>query len=184
MEEKTNKESKKIELNDLVNEYINELIDYDEFEKGIIEWSVKYSNLENIGKNLKPFDLNSAKAGKPVCTRDGRQVRIICFDKKNDYYPIVALVEIDGKECIFQYTKDGEYLDGNENCSHYNLMMLPEKKEGWVNVYHGLNEISERVCGDIVSNTKEEAIQHAQNEASYITTVKIEWEEQQIVRCR
>ena len=48
MEEKTNKASKKIELNDLVNEYINELIDYDEFEKGIIEWSVKYSNLENI----------------------------------------------------------------------------------------------------------------------------------------
>ena len=32
--------------------------------------------------NLKPFDFEAAKAGKPVCTRDGRKVRIICFDAK------------------------------------------------------------------------------------------------------
>ena len=43
----------------------------------------KHSNSENIGKNLKPFDLQAAKSGKPVCTRDGRKVRIICFDSKS-----------------------------------------------------------------------------------------------------
>lgn len=32
--------------------------------------------------NLRPFDLEAAKAGKPVYTRDGRKVRIICFDAK------------------------------------------------------------------------------------------------------
>ena len=84
--------------------------------------------------NLKPFDLEAAKAGKTVCTRDGRKARIICFDKKNDYYPIIALVETEGKECIFQYTSNGEYLEGNENNSHSNLMMLPEKRVGWINV--------------------------------------------------
>ena len=26
--------------------------------------------------NLKPFDLEAAKAGKPVCTRDGRWRRL------------------------------------------------------------------------------------------------------------
>ena len=32
--------------------------------------------------NLKPFDLEAARAGSPVCTRDGRKARIVCFDKK------------------------------------------------------------------------------------------------------
>ena len=34
-------------------------------------------------KKLKPFDLEAAKAGAKVITRDGRPVRIICFDRKN-----------------------------------------------------------------------------------------------------
>lgn len=41
--------------------------------------------------NLRPFDLEAAKAGKPVYTRDGRKVRIICFDAKC-IKPIVALI--------------------------------------------------------------------------------------------
>ena len=53
----------------------------------------KHFNLEKIGKNLKPFDIQKAKADKPVCTRDGRKARIICFDRINsDYYKIVACV--------------------------------------------------------------------------------------------
>lgn len=41
---------------------------------------------------FKPFDLEQAKAGKPVCTRDGRKARIICFDLKNGNHPIVAAI--------------------------------------------------------------------------------------------
>ena len=44
--------------------------------------NAKHSNSEKIGKNLKEFDLEAAKSGKPICTRDGRKARIICFDKK------------------------------------------------------------------------------------------------------
>lgn len=29
----------------------------------------------------KPFNLEEAKAGRPVCTRNGQEVRIICFNK-------------------------------------------------------------------------------------------------------
>lgn len=89
---------------------------------------------ENINKQrMKPFNLEAAKAGNPVCTRDGRKARIICFDLKNDEYPIVAAVENDSSETLFSYTTNGEIADGIE--SDKDLMMLPEKKEGWVNIY-------------------------------------------------
>ena len=43
----------------------------------------KKLNLKKLAKklNLKEFDLEAAKAGKPVCTKDGRKARIICFIK-------------------------------------------------------------------------------------------------------
>lgn len=59
---------------------------------------------------MEPFNLEEAKAGKPVCTRDGRNARIICYDYKNDVYPIIALVETDGSESIFSCTIKGEYV--------------------------------------------------------------------------
>lgn len=31
---------------------------------------------------MKEFDLEKAKAGHPVCTRNGNKARIICFDRK------------------------------------------------------------------------------------------------------
>ncbi len=41
---------------------------------------------------MKPFNLEEAKAGKPVCTRDGRRVEIISFENPSDNYPILAKV--------------------------------------------------------------------------------------------
>lgn len=51
----------------------------------------KKLNLKKLIKelNLKEFDLEAAKAGKPVCTKDGRKARIICFDR-NWEYPICS----------------------------------------------------------------------------------------------
>lgn len=62
--------------------------------------------------NLKPFSLEAAKAGKPVCTRDGHKARIICFDRK-DNTPIVALIECVNHVEILQCV----YNDGK--CFHY-----------------------------------------------------------------
>lgn len=86
-------------------------------------------NKEDMKENrkLKLFDLEAAKAGKPVCTRDGRKASI------------------------------------NPNLD---LMMLPERKEGWINIY------KERCY-----NTKEEAIKNKYNGATYVDTFKVEWEE-------
>lgn len=59
--------------------------------------------------NLKPFDLEAAKAGKPVCTRDGRKARIICFDAKCNK-PIVALIYDCNKETVLQYLEMVDFL--------------------------------------------------------------------------
>lgn len=47
-----------------------------------VEIKQKQEDMEEKNLNLKPFDLEAAKAGKPVCTRDGRKARIICFNAK------------------------------------------------------------------------------------------------------
>ena len=78
---------------------------------------------------LALFDINLAKQGKPVCTRDGRKARIICFDKKGKH-PIVSLVENGDKEVVNNHYNDGKYWQ--EQYPENDLMMLPEKKEGWV----------------------------------------------------
>ena len=122
--------------------------------------------MEEKKLNLKPLDIQKAREGKPVCTRDGRKARIICFDS-NGGRPIVALVtECDDEEEIpYKYHCDGFY-----NCqdipSDNDLMMLPEKKMGWVNVY------KERIY-----STKEEAIEATCDGATYIDTIKFSWEE-------
>ena len=156
--------------------YVNGEISDKELIRSIKEMSDEYPYNKN---NLKPFDLEAAKAGKPVCTRDGRKARIICFDRicGDDYYKIVACVTaFDGDfEEVLSYGIDG-YIVDSQNPKDEDLMMLPEKKEGWVNVYHCLNGISEYACDDIVFGTKEDATQCAKNENNYITTVKIEWE--------
>lgn len=64
----------------------------------------------------KQFDLEAAKAGKPVCTRNGKKVRIVCFDRKGAIFPILALIQwYDDveKEDICGYTLDGKYHFGS-----------------------------------------------------------------------
>lgn len=124
-------------------------------------------DMEEKKLNLKPFDIQKAREGKPVCTRDGRKARIICFDAKGDY-PIVALIESGNIEGVQQYMIDGHCTKAMSEC-YGDLMMLPEKKEGWVNVY-ALN-----TC----YSSKEEAEANIDQdyEHEYVRTVKIEWEE-------
>lgn len=86
-------------------------------------------DMEENKLNLKPFDIQKAREGKPVCTRDGRKARIICFDKVNKR-PIVALILDDGCEFVYEYLSDGKSYNGKDDS--YDLMMLPEKKEGWI----------------------------------------------------
>lgn len=138
-------------------------------------------NKEEMGEkklNLKPFNLELAKQGKPVCTRDGRKARIICFDRKRTWhqgfdYPIVALISEDGyNESLGSYTKDGLCSPGVD--CNIDLMMLSEKKEEWVNLYKD-NEGKIFVSRNTYK-TREEAFD-SRTKYQYIDTVKITWEE-------
>ncbi len=132
--------------------------------------------MEETKLNIKPFSLEAAKAGKPVCTRDGRKARIICFDRINgDYYKIVACVTAfdgDFEEVLF-YGIDG-YIVDSQNPKDEDLMMLPEKKEGWVNVYNSLGVVT---FSHNPYDTKKEALANVKPKY-YVDTVKINWEEQ------
>ena len=162
---------------------------YCNFIDSTVEIEIKQNKEEMKDKklNLKPFDLQKAREGKPVCTRDGRKARIICFDRRFFYnnvsYPILALVECpDGEDDICGYTEKGKVLI-KEGAEHKDdLMMLPEKKEGWVNVYKRENEyVCENECnvstGIAVYKSEGEAKRNIDKNEIYVNTIKISWEE-------
>lgn len=125
-----------------------------------------------MGKNnLKKFDLEAAKKGRAICTGDGRNVRILCYDLKDKDYQIAAAVEDENGEYLEAFTVEGvNNLMKPDNKD--NLFMRPEKKKGWVNVAKFDN-------GDIVISdpyiSEEEARKH--RNSSTIDTVQLNWEE-------
>ena len=145
-----------------------------QYKDEICEAFSKYIVTETAS-GLKSLDLNAAKSGKPVCTRDGRKARIICFDLQSiENTPIVAAVQVtDKQEVIANYYENGrQFVDG---ISELDLMMLPKKKERWMNVY--CNKKGEYWSEQVLFSTKKEAIDFVHDHAQYVTTVKIEWEE-------
>lgn len=140
-----------------------------------VEIKQNKEDMEEKKLNLKPFDLEAAKAGKLVCTRDGRKARIISFDRHGEDCPIIALV-VDSKnaECeeVIDYTLDGICNENIINHNKYDLMMFTRKKEGWLNIF---KDFEDTVC--CVYPTEKEALEDGEIEKDYITTIKIEWEE-------
>ena len=129
-----------------------------------IEIKQTKEDMEETKLNIKPFSLEAAKAGKPVCTRDGRKARIICFDAKGDK-PIIALIEMGVAETPNNYPIDGKAVSIKENSC--DLMMLPEKHEGWAVIFK-----------DDLLQTEKEAKELAGNSISEVIRIeKIEWEE-------
>ena len=65
---------------------------------------------------MKPFDLELAKQGHPVCTRNGLPARIICFNARGVNSPIIALVEEDDDETPYSFPVNGKfYVEGAED---------------------------------------------------------------------
>ena len=128
-----------------------------------------------INKIMKPFDLEEAKQGKPICNKAGENVRILCFDRKGEDYPIVALHDNqNGEELVCFHTSNGRNYKSVE--SELDLFMKPEKRNGWVNVF--INSCSGLKSTDRIYFTKAEALKCIDTKSPrYIDTVKIEWEE-------
>ena len=122
---------------------------------------------------MKQFDLQEylKNPNRKIITRDGRDVRIICVNRIDKDYPVIALVLKKNVESVESYTKDGKYI--NNKIYKHDLFFAPEKKEGWINVYRGNGGCNTFVCNRIFA-TKEEA---RREKRDIIATIKIEWEE-------
>lgn len=124
---------------------------------------------------MRDFNLELAKQGHPVCTRDGRPARVIFWEAKGDF-PIIALITLsDGSEDHVSYTINGEFSMGKQD--GVDLMMAPVKHEGWVNIYQFT--AGHYSAGQSVYKNEEDAVHSGKGVAAYVATAKIEWEEQQ-----
>ena len=122
----------------------------------------------------RPFDLEAAKANNIVCTRDGRKARILTFERKSENYPIVALVENErGGEDAYNYTLHGRFL--LESKSGLDLMMPPEKQEGWINLYKSGKDVH---TGGAVYDSKDAAMIVGSGDDNYLKSIKINWGEE------
>lgn len=114
---------------------------------------------------MKEFNLEEARAGKPVCLNTGEEARIIYYNRQSrDNYPIVVLIK-DG--CGNEHTKVST-LSGELAISNDKLVMAPTKHEGWVNIHQDYS-----LSGIYDSKTQAEIFRSQKT----IATVKIEWEE-------
>lgn len=130
---------------------------------------------------MRPFNLDEylKNPNKKIVTRDKRNARIICTNKKSmQGYTIVALIDnsedsYKDTEAAAIYNSKGRfndvYMDKND------LFFASEKREVWVNIYKydGGFIVDERTC-----NTKEEALNNKDTTMDYVGTFKLEFEEE------
>ena len=128
---------------------------------------------------MKPFNLEEAKAGAPVCTRDGKDVVIIDYNYKcayDEYDGNILLIgkvlQKDGTEEAVAYYQDGrERKDGHNS---RDLFMKTQKFSGFCNVYKSLGRI---VRGSVFENEDAAKKMSELADFDYVATAKIEWEE-------
>lgn len=123
---------------------------------------------------MKQFNLDEylKNPSRKVVTREGKNVRIVCTDKKGNDYPVVALIEWEKVEEACDYTKDGYLNDGH--ITDYDLFFTPEKHEGWANIYLCDGEYS---LDDVIYSSRIDAEESGKKFEDYLTTIQIEWEE-------
>ena len=109
---------------------------------------------------------------RKIVTRDGCKARVICTNRNSERYPVVALVQRGVIENTYCYTRDGLCLGDIRALN--DLFFVPEKKEGWINIYH-YDGIENANAARRIYDAKEEALS-CKNKGC-VDTIKIEWEE-------
>lgn len=71
---------------------------------------------------MKNFDLSAAIGGAPVCTREGKTARVICYDRRGSVDTrIMALLNEGEYEAVEFYTENGELI--RDETTRKDLMM-------------------------------------------------------------
>lgn len=98
-----------------------------------------------------PFDVELAKkitngeAEGKVVTRDGRNARIVCWDRADKIYPIVGLCNYpdSDNEIVYSYTKDGCFDHTKKGYNQDIVLEVPEYmtfKDGDIVAFGGNND--------------------------------------------
>lgn len=115
---------------------------------------------------MKPFNLEKAKQGAKVITREGRKVEILTFSRRDPNFPIVALVDEGDRDAIHMYTNEGRYYKPSRD-SYLDLRMAPTKV--YMNVYREGNTY---VLGRNTFSTRERAMDCRGTD--YVQTIEID----------
>lgn len=96
-----------------------------------------------------PFDLQLAKEitngtekGR-IVTRGGESIRILCFDRKTDMYPIVSLVDVKNQESVEFHDLNGRWGDDGDDVLDL-MLEIPEYmtfKDGDVIAYDNVKDV-------------------------------------------
>jgi hypothetical protein len=122
-------------------------------------------------KQLKPFNLEQALAGKPVMTREGRKVvRIFYAEEACENSQVICVFETG---VVFPYYKDGAYTTSS---SVNDLVMAPTKKEGYVVMFYN-NSQKDFLVGTKIWASREDAEIWSKGCEAVFAIAKIEWEE-------
>lgn len=79
---------------------------------------------------MKPFDLEAAKRGEPIQTRDGKKARFVAHvPELHAWRQLVAVVDDE----LWHYHYLGIFSEYGE--SLHDLFMTPKKRTVWVNFY-------------------------------------------------
>jgi hypothetical protein len=113
-------------LEHMIDSNIDKKIDMTEYFKGKTREEI-ISDLDFIPifeKNYiymnKKFDLEKAKSGAEVVTKNGKQARILLFDRDNSIFPLVVI--IDNKNVSY-YTVEGKFYKDKDKDSNNDLAM-------------------------------------------------------------
>lgn len=140
------------------------------FEAGGTVWIYAYVQDNSLlapqqstetSSTTKPIDWT-----KPVRTKDGRAVRVLCTDGPG-VYPVVGIVT--GEDAPEQWTIGGKFYDNED--SECDLENAPQRiqREYWVNVYGS--------CLSSNHDTKEDADYHATGARLACVKITIDCEE-------
>ena len=121
---------------------------------------------------MKPFNLEEAKSGKPVQTRDGNDVEIVRFDLRGEY-PILAVIKYPKADSAITFTESGKAFKDDD--SYHDLFMKSEIKVGYIVLEHNDAFLSGVKPSNHVYVTVESACEVA-NKYGNRTVSKITWE--------
>ena len=81
---------------------------------------------------MKPFNLEAAKRGEPICTKDGKRATFIAYIPECAEHMRV-LVHIHERMYVNTYNESG--LTFPEESRNDDLFMAPRKRTVWLNIY-------------------------------------------------